>query len=155
MANKASLISTINGFITAVINTTKHRDSMLELINVFYSTVKKESASAGVTNGANTITSTVNPSITYELHFKKEGNKVFVSGWVLNSGALTLASNTVLFSFTDSEYLIKTGTYYLFNVMTYSGTKATLRFDGANVMCFQALPKGTPFIIDTYYYIND
>ena len=40
MATKAALITAINGFITSIVNITKHRNSMLQLVNEFF-TIRK------------------------------------------------------------------------------------------------------------------
>jgi len=153
--SKSSLISTINGYITATVTVAKVRNAYLELINVFYSTVKNELATAGTPNGANTITTTTNPATTYNLDFKKEGNKVFISGTIINDSALALTSGSVLFTFSDASYTLKTGTYQYFDIFNYKGTKGTLRIDGSSVKCFSSLPSGIPFNINLFYYIAD
>jgi len=47
MATKAGLISAINGFITSVVNITKHRNSMLELVNELFQTTTIQTITTG------------------------------------------------------------------------------------------------------------
>jgi hypothetical protein len=68
MATKAGLISAINGFITSVVNITKHRNSMLELVNELFQTTTIQT----ITTGTNVF--------WCNLRYKKIGNIVFIDG---------------------------------------------------------------------------
>ena len=76
MATKAGLISAINGFITSVVNITKHRNSMLELVNELYPATLTDDQST-----TNVFTATQAGVIGYQFTFKKRGNMVYKSVW--------------------------------------------------------------------------
>lgn len=140
---KSSLISAINGFITSVINITKHRNSMLELINVFFSTtiVKSNSSASN--------------QFTYNLKFNKKGNMVNVTGFVRNDYA-TAKSSTIIFINDDSELYCKTS-----NDVPFFANNTS---NGSNVLCTMALqnlfmvgtlPAGQSLTINLTYQVND
>jgi hypothetical protein len=55
MATKANLLSTINGFITAVITQAKHRSSMSTVVDEIYPTVYIEDETTNVVLDAQTV----------------------------------------------------------------------------------------------------
>ena len=83
MATKAGLISAVNGFITSVVNITKHRNSMLELINELFSTTTTYTLSTGV------------DCFHYDLYFKKIGNTVYVEGTAQSKFPFIVYSPTI------------------------------------------------------------
>jgi hypothetical protein len=110
MATKASLISAVNGFITAVVNITKHRNSMLEVINELYpSKVSDDSTSE-------TYTTQTNANITYGIQIVKQGRSIRINGTYTYSGVTTLEAGTEIFEFKDSEFKGDTSAYLGVNI---------------------------------------
>jgi len=142
---KASLISTINGFITAVIDVTKHRNSMLELINTFFSTTITKSNTAGANQ------------FTYNLKFNKKGNMVHCSGFVKNDYSI-IKGNENIFVQTDTELYAKTGqdtTAYGMNSTSLSSQSTMLIFNNANIYLNGAFQVGAIIYINASYQVND
>jgi len=142
---KASLISTINGFITAVIDVTKHRNSMLELINTFFSTTITKSN----TQAPN--------QFTYNLKFNKKGNMVTCIGFIKNDYSI-IKGNEIIFVQTDTELYAKTGqdtTAYGMNATSLSSQSTMLFFNNANIYLNVAFQVGAIIYINASYQVND
>ncbi len=105
MATKAGLISAINGFITSVVNITKHRNSMLEVINELYPTKVTDS------DVTETFTTQVNANIIYSIQIVKQGRNVRINGTYRNTGSTTLPAGTQIFTFKDNEFKGDTSSY--------------------------------------------
>ena len=99
---KASLITSINGYITAVITQAKHRLSMLDLVNTLYPTTVTES----YTNLATTVTNTTPIGTThyYTTYWKKQGSIVHIKGHIINKTGV-MASNTDWITIATAEFL--------------------------------------------------
>lgn len=82
MATKAGLIAAVNGFITSVVNITKHRNSMLEIINELFATTTNYTVSTGI------------DCFHYSLNFKKIGNVVYVDGYAKSQYTYTIYDPT-------------------------------------------------------------
>lgn len=105
MATKTGLISAINGFISAVVTITKHRNSMLEVVNEFYGSVITD------TETANTITTPSDATnVLYNLKICKQGRVVNVSGNVTNDTA-GIVSGISVCTF-DGDYAGDAGAFY-------------------------------------------
>lgn len=140
---KASLITTINGFITAVIDVTKHRNSMLELINTFFSTTIVKSN----TQAPN--------QFTYNLKFNKKGNMVTCVGFIQNSYA-TIRGNEIIFTQTDSELFAKTGQDTIaVGVLEPNGTNCIVSFATSSIYLVDSIPSGARLNINASYQVND
>ena len=140
---KASLISAINGFITAIIDITKHRNSMLELINIFFSTTIVKS---------NTPASN---QFTYNLKFNKKGNMINVSGFIRNDYPI-VKGNQNIFTQTDTELYAKTSQDTIdFGVLSPSNTNAMISFSANNIYLVDTIPSGASLYINSNYQTND
>lgn len=84
--DKSTIISNINGFITAVITQLKHRNSMLELVNNLWSTVYNDTK-IGTSLTPLSATTPLVTTIDYDLVLNRTGNKVAFVGWLYNSGS--------------------------------------------------------------------
>lgn len=142
---KASLISTINGFITAIVSVTKVRNAYLELINIFFSTtIVKSNTSAP-------------NQFTYNLKFNKKGNMVHCSGFIKNDYAI-IKGNEIIFTQTDSELYCKTGqdtTAYGMNATALSNQSVMINFNNANIYLNGAFQVGAIIYINASYQTND
>ena len=159
MANKTGLISTINGFLTAVITQLKVRNASLELVNVFFSPIVNN-AKTSTSLTPLSITTPENAYIDYNLNFKKEGNKVFVNGTIRNtSPASQTLSKLKVFTINNSEYIGKTGLIQYINGIYTNGT--TIRFSINDDYLRLASLGLAPFAyadfveINGFYYTND
>ena len=151
--NKSTLISTINGFITSVITYIKHRNSMLELINVFWSTI--------ITNTKTTtsltpqsITSTTFTWLNYSIDVKREGNKVFIKGWIENKSTFTYGG-FVAFTFTDSLYYGKTLNDTILILVNDTGSGLYCSVNNDNFYVTGSMPPNKKYYINGFYYTND
>lgn len=140
---KASLISTINGFITAVIDVTKHRNSMLELINTFFSTTITKSNTAGANQ------------YTYNLKFNKKGNMVTCIGFIRNDYA-TIRGNEICFTQSDTELYSKTGQDTISSgVLFPSNANCRISFSTNTIYLLDSISSGGTLQINTTYQVND
>ena len=151
--NKSTIISNINGFITSVITYLKHRNSMLELINVFWATI--------ITNTKNTtsltpqsITSTTYTWLNYSIDVKREGNKVFIKGWIENKSTFTYGG-FVAFTFTNSLYDSKTGNDTIMVLNDDTGNSLLVSFASSNLYVTGSMPINKKYYINGFYYTND
>lgn len=113
MATKSGLIAAVNGFITSLITQTKHRDSMLEVINELYPTKVLDS------NSTETYTTKNGTVITYSVQIVKQGRSVRINGSYNNTSALAIPVETTIFTFKTNEFIGDTS-YYLGNNVEYT-----------------------------------
>lgn len=142
---KTSLISAINGFITAVVSVTKVRNAYLELINIFFSTTITKSNTAG------------SNQFTYNLKFNKKGNMIHCSGFIKNDYP-NIRGNEVIFTQTDTELYCKTGqdtTAYGMNSTSLTNQSVMLNFNNANLYINGAFQPSAIIYINASYQTND
>jgi len=78
MATKANLLSTINGFITAVITQAKHRSSMSAVVDEIYPSNVTDSQTT------ETYTTKAGTNFSYSIRITKSGNIAHIKGEVRN-----------------------------------------------------------------------
>ena len=105
MATKSALISAINGFITSVVNITKHRNSMLEVVNELYPSKVSDNSTD------ETYTTQTNANITYGIQIVKQGRSVRIDGSYTYSGLVALPLGSEIFSFKTNEFRGDTSGY--------------------------------------------
>jgi len=99
MANKASILSTINGFITAVITQAKVRSAYSTVVDAVYPTEVTDSQST------ETYTTKAGTDITYSLVLSKQGNQVAIKiSNLRNTTAGALSDGSAIFTWKDTEY---------------------------------------------------
>jgi len=99
MANKASILSTINGFITAVITQVKVRSAYSTVVDAVYPTEVTDS------NVTETYTTKAGTDITYSVVLSKQGNQVAIKIYNLrNTTASALNVGETVFTWKDTEY---------------------------------------------------
>jgi hypothetical protein len=107
---KANLISTVNGFLTAIVTIAKNRNAMLEIINELY-------PSKVIDNSTDEIYTTQNNSnITYAIQIVKQGRNIRINGTYTYSGSSTLEAGTEIFAFKESEFKGDTSAYLGVNI---------------------------------------
>lgn len=152
MATKSSFITTVNGFITAVITQLKLRNGLLEFTNELWKVSLNDNQ--GTTN---VITKTF-ASATYNLDFNKVGNKVYVNGQVNVFGVTTFPTSAVYATFTNSEFAPKTGKIFYINGSELGGsTVFSMSFNGTTgeIKSTKALNAISNFSINGWYQTND
>jgi hypothetical protein len=100
MAIKTTLISTVNSFISVVVNIVKVKSALLEIINNFYGTIinEKETTVSKVITSANP-----SPSFQYDVDFVKQGRTVTMNGFIRNNS--DFLENTSFLEIVSAEYL--------------------------------------------------
>lgn len=97
MATKTNLITAINGFLSAIVTTLKHRNSMLEVVNEVYPTTQVE------THATDVIT-TASADFDYNLNFTKIGRLVHITGTITNVSGSILGFGANVFEFKATEF---------------------------------------------------
>lgn len=100
MSIKSALISTVNGFITGIVGTVKHRNAELAIINEFYGTTTVETSAA-----PSILTPTSNTNYPYDLFITKKGGQLVIQGEVGNKTGSYAPSGQVLATFNAGDYL--------------------------------------------------
>jgi len=97
MATKSTILSTINGFITAIITQAKHRSSMSTIVDEMYQNVVTDSNvdETYTTNGASLL--------DYSITIHKSGNVGRIKGSITNNELIAIG-NVSLFDFNNTEY---------------------------------------------------
>ena len=143
MATKSALITAVNGFISSVVSITKHRNSMLELINTLFQTTYAMSNVAAPNQ------------FTYNLKFKKIGNVIWVDGIIKNSYTLT-QGNISLVTIGNSEYFAKTGQDTKCSVVgDNSLLNGLLKFTTNSIFLETNIGPGNSIRINAHYQTND
>lgn len=152
MATKSALISTINGFITSVVNITKHRDSMLEVVNELYGSNQLNDTQATT----NVITLVLSDAL-YNLTFTKTGRMVHVYGFIKRNTA-SIPNNTIIASITNSEFAPQTGKQFRINgYFDGSNNIVPFVFENTNtpqIKNFKLVPLTEDYYINGFYLTN-
>ena len=148
MATKTSLLTTINGFITAVITQAKHRSSMSAVVDEIYpSNVTDSQATETYTTKAGT-------SINYSIRITKSGNIAHISGTVRNTTSGILNPQNI-FTWKNNEFKPKSGVND-FTFKALNGSNEVTLFLNNNVLSLTTniLPTSTNYSFDFKTYIT-
>ena len=144
MATKSTLITAVNGFIANVVSITKHRNSMLEIIDTLFQTTYVMSNVAGP------------DQFTYTLRFKKIGNVIWVDGTVKNEYTSGAHGNVSLVTIDNSEFYAKTGQDTKgFVVGENSLSNGLLKFTTNSIFLETNIGNGNTIRINNHYQCND
>lgn len=145
MANKSTIISNVNGFLTAIITQLKVRNASLELIKELYS----DAVSDNQTN--ETYTTKSGTTINYSLTLKKVGNQPMLKGTITNTG-LSMITTQNVFAWKNNEFKPKAGFTYLFDAKQgNSVVKCLLNSTGLSIS--SPMASGIYFIDNFQIYI--
>jgi hypothetical protein len=144
MATKSTLISNINGFITSVVNITKHRNSMLELVNELFQTTTTQSGTTGV----------LSLDLEHNLRYKKIGNIVYIDGTIKNTSSFVY-SNIILLTIPNSQYYPKTDQITQLICNSSSGNSVGIEFALSSINLTSPLVPNQTIIINGHYQTND
>jgi len=113
MATKANLITALNGFISAVVGITKHRNANNAIVDEIY----PNSIIDNQTTETYTTSSTV---VNYSISIVKSGNIAHISGSFQNPNHF-LMSNPIVFLWKNSEFKPNSSTSLFFLGIDNSG----------------------------------
>jgi len=152
MATKSALITAINGFITSIVNITKHRNSMLQVVNELYGSNQLTDTKA-TTNVITLVLSTA----VYNLTFTKTGRMVYVFGSIRNDTA-SIPNNTTIVNITNTEFAPQTNEQFRINGF-YEGTDNIVPFvfenvSSARIRNFKIVPVAENYFINGFYLTN-
>jgi len=102
MATKSNLITALNGFITAIITPTKHRNANNAIVDEIYPTQVTDS------QATETYTTKAGTNINYSITVIKSGNIAHIKGTVTNNTSSLLGSQNV-FTWKNNEFRPKSG----------------------------------------------
>ncbi len=152
MATKANLISAVNGFITSIVNITKHRNSMLEVVNELYGNQVSDTQAT-----TNVVTRNFAAS-TYNLTFTKTGRMVYVYGTIINVST-SIPNNSIIADITNSEFAPQSGQQ--FRIVGFSDLdNDNIPFifeniaNAQKIRNFKAVPIAQQFFINGFYLTN-
>jgi len=149
MANKAGILSTINGFITAIITQAKLRSGFSTVVDAVYPTEVTDSQTT------ETHTTKAGTDITYSITLSKQGNQVAFKIYNLrNTTASALNVGDTVFEWKDTEYQPK-ATVNKIIVQSYRGAnRLGLLVDEVGVYLNDSmLPSTTAFTTEFTIYI--
>ena len=142
MATKSGIITAINGFITSVVDITKHRNSMLELVNELWQTSNIQLVQSG-TN-----------LFWCNLTYKKVGNLVFLSGSITNK--FTIAKNGVtMITIPNAQYFGKTSNDTVCVVPTTDGSLIQISISETGIYLIGNLAPNQQLRLNIHYQTND
>jgi hypothetical protein len=152
MATKSALISAVNGFITSIVNITKHRNSMLEVVNELYGSNQLNDTQATT----NVITLVLSDAL-YNLTFTKTGRMVHVYGFIKRNTA-SIPNNTIIASITNAEFAPQTGKQFRINGF-FDGSNNIVPFVFENtttpqIKNFKLVPLTEDYYINGFYLTN-
>ena len=141
MANKATILSNINGFLTAVITQAKVRSASLEVVNELYSNAVSDNQTT------ETYTTKAGTALNYSFTLKKSGNEVMIKGTITNNGFSVLSSQNVC-TWKDTEYKPKSGLTYIFDAV--QGSNKVKCFINNNVFAITSPMNSGVYTIDNF-----
>lgn len=109
MATKTNLLSTINGFITAIITQAKVRSAYSTVVDELYPTKVSD------TSSSETYT-TKTADFFYSIQIVKQGRSVRINGFYTSLRSYALPSGTRIFALKNNEYKGDTSEYLGINV---------------------------------------
>ena len=146
MAIKSNIISTINGFITAIVTVTKVRSSFDTIVDNIYPTPISD------TQSTTNVVTKISTNFAYNLQFTKTGRNIHVYGSITNISGSILSSVEEILEVTNSEF--EPYTVYTFICSNSSGN-VMLSFNSDALTLVSSIGVGETIIINqTYQSLN-
>ena len=148
MATKAGLISSINGFITAIVTVLKTRNAFSSVVDELYPLAVTDNSTS------QTYTTRANIDIPYTINIVKSGNIAHITGTIQNTLPYVLGQQNI-FLWKESVYKPINGTEIRFF--------ATNDFNGTQLHCYltnnvfailEPLPSDATYYFDFKTYIT-
>jgi len=146
MATKSTILSTINGFITAIITQAKHRSSMSTIVDEMYQNGVTDS------NVTETYTTSLEADISYSITLHKSGNVGRVKGSITNN-ALVAVGVVEVFDFNNTEYKPK-ATFNNSKFLAYNDTNTIICNLGTSLTILGTIPSGETVEFEYITYIT-
>lgn len=150
MATKTGLISTINGFLTAIITQAKVRSSASSVVDEIYPDSVTDS------QATETYTTKAGSVINYSIRIVKSGNIAHIKGEIRNTTTGILPSQNV-FLWKSNEFRPKSGINDVsFDAYNANNNSTTRLFLSNNVLFISSsiIPSSTNFVFDFKTYIT-
>ena len=148
MATKANLITALNGFISAVVGITKHRNANNAIVDEIY----PNSVTDNQTTETYTTSSTV---VNYSISIVKSGNIAHISGNIQNPNHF-LMSNPIVFLWKNSEFKPNSSTSLFFLGIDNSGNTKRIGMNNTILTLQDSLDAlGTVYFDFTTYITQD
>lgn len=151
--NKSTIISNINGFITALITQLKTRNAFLEVVTNLWSTIyddTKQSTSLTPLDATTPLLANVN----YNLVLSRSGNKVFVQGWVFNAGTIPTTAFAQICTIDIAELESKEVLASFVAISPTTNDAIQLAFSD-KLTAYSSIPVGQYFYFNGIYFTND
>ena len=146
MAIKSNIISTINGFITAIVTVTKVRSSFDTIVDNIYPTPILD------TQDTTNIATKMGINFTYNLQFTKTGRNIHLCGRITNVSGSVLNSVEEILEVTNTEFEPYTN-YTL--IGSNSNGNVDLSFSSDALALVSSMGVGETIIINqTYQSLN-
>ena len=147
MAIKSNIISTINGFITAIVTVSKVRSSFDTIVDNIYPTPISD------TEATTNVVTKIGTNFTYNLQFTKTGRNIHVCGSITNvSGSILGGSVEEILEVTHTEF--EPYTTYSF-ICSNSNGNVELSFNSNALALVSSIGVGETIIINqTYQSLN-
>jgi hypothetical protein len=148
MANKTSLLSSINTQITSIITQAKHRLSMSLVVDEIYSNGVSD------TSVTETYTTKSGTNLTYRLTIKKQGNEVTIKGSVSNISTSALGTQTV-FTFKDTEFKPKVDVGNIVKFKLFNATSEIIcSLSSSGLIILGSIPASSTFDFQSINYTS-
>jgi hypothetical protein len=149
MAIKSSILSTVNGFITAIITQAKVRSALSTLLDNFYPTVLYDNQTT-----TNVFTKT-DDDFEYSFKIAKVGRVVHIDGYIENVTASSISDQPIA-SITNTEYTLATGIdNYNIVATSLSGLVVFVSLRTNSISVFGTIPKDVKFYFNGCYTTKD
>ena len=149
MAIKSNILSTVNGFITAIITQAKVRSALSTLLDNFYPTVLYD-----VRSTTNVFTK-IDDDFGYNLKIAKIGRLVHIDGFIENVTESTISSQTIA-NISNTEFQSATGILpYQFPAISSSGLIIFVAINPTSMSLVGSIPKNVRFYFNGCYTVKD
>lgn len=150
MATKANWLSTVNGFITAVITQAKLRSAFSTTADEMYPTVVTDDyvSQTYTTNGATVL--------RYNITIHKSGNSCHIKGIITNpqTNVSIGGGNLSIFTWKSNQYKPKAGVNsFAFKAMSGPALEVNFFLDDAGLWINGAVPANTAVSFDYKFYV--
>lgn len=149
MATKSNILSTVNGFITAIITQLKLRNGFSTIVDNIYPTPIYD------TQATTNVYTKAGENFTYNIKIAKIGRVVHINGWFENITPSALGSQNLV-TITDSEFLpFVFAQRQSIQAISTSGQVVTLGISGNTIRITTTTPSEVEFYFNGTYIVKD
>jgi len=148
MATKSGILTTINGFLTAIITQTKVRSASETIVDEIYPSVVNDSV-----DDETYTTKGVSGDLDYSITIHKSGNQCFIKGSVINNRTYSVDAQSI-FTWKDSEYQPKaTINNVTFRAIFGTGSNINLQLTDTGLNLTSSINALGSYTFDYKFYI--